>query len=493
MRFRILLLAGTGWLSAWSADPLPSSADAPLFSGRWSGDVIAPNAVAEIGFTFRPTAKGTIVGLYMPAMFLYGAELGPAEIDGATLRFRPLDIVLTREGERIVGTFGLSHLPVDLLPGGEFEPAPPKPQYPPAPDALWRASLEEETWASPVVSDGMVFIGTAAGNLHVLSAATGERSRTIKHSAPIHGAPLIAGDRAYLVDANGTLAAFATDTGALEWQTPLHATAAGQRPRPANETFNRRTPVPVLVDRMLYVGSSDGHVYALDAETGRVHWRQPVNAAVYATVGFAGDTLWVGAMDGSVIALDRASGRERQRTRLPGPVVSTPVAIGDRVIVGCRNYSLYGLGELDLKPQWRHTFWFSWIESVPAVDRGTLYIGGSDYARVSATDATTGETHWATVVHGLTWGTPVVTADTVYAGTSAQRGAILPHEGGIVALERRTGTIRWRLPLPRKTEADRAGIIGSLAHSGDRLIAATFDGEVIALPITPAPGSRGGE
>ena len=77
----------------------------------------------------------------------------------------------------------------------------------------------------------------------------------------------------------------------------------------------------------------------------------------------------------------------------------------------------------------------------------------------------------------------MVTADRVFAGTAAQADAIIPHEAGLVAIDRKTGGVPWCHPVPFAQGFDRAGFIGSSAKAGDLLIAVTYDGNVIALPL----------
>ena len=119
---------------------------------------------------------------------------------------------------------------------------------------------------------------------------------------------------------------------------------------------------------------------------------------------------------------------------------------------------------------------------MPRLVDGLIYVGGSDYRRISAIDPATGVARWVTDVRGLTWGSPVVTADTVFAGTSAQNPAAITHEGGITALDRATGAVKWRHVVPLAADADRAGYLGSLVLADGKIIGAGYDGTVIAFP-----------
>jgi outer membrane protein assembly factor BamB len=163
--------------------------------------------------------------------------------------------------------------------------------------------------------------------------------------------------------------------------------------------------------------------------------------------------------------------------------VSAPVIAGDIAVVGSRDYLLYGVSLSRAEVTWKYSYWFSWVESAPQLADGVAYLGSSDFRRVSAFDPATGKALWNADVGGIAWGTPVVTADTVYAGTHAQTPAFLHHEGGIVALNRRTGAMKWRVALTGPPGAERVGCIGSLALADDLLIAAAFDGTLAAYPL----------
>jgi outer membrane protein assembly factor BamB len=167
-----------------------------------------------------------------------------------------------------------------------------------------------------------------------------------------------------------------------------------------------------------------------------------------------------------------------------GPVVTTPVVVDGVVIAGSRDYMLYAFRLADGAPAWKYSYGFSWVESTPTVRDGLFYLGGSDWAKVSAFDPKTGRPVWATSVGGMSWGTPAVSDDTVFAGTVCQRGAIINHRGGIVALDRRTGAIKWRFEQTFPDEKyPFGGTPGSLALAGDRIVAAGFDGVLRAFTV----------
>ncbi len=478
---------------AFLASRSPVFAAPSDFEGIWTGEITAPNTRADLGLAFTPTPDGLLVSLHFPEMFLHTANFGAADIRDDTFTLAPLQLVLTRQSnDELVGTFAPARLPVRLRRGGTFSEPPASPTPPAAPAPRWQRQLGAPVWASPIVHDHTVYVAATDGRLHALRAADGELVWSWTGPHPFYGDALVTPDALYVLDARSQLVALSRADGTLLWRLDLHeidpnSTATS----PRNPTANHRTATPVLDSRgILYIGSTDQHLYAIHAESGRILWRHPTPAPIYAPVTLHGDHLVAACFDGTLFSLHRRNRRERFRTTLGGPLVSAPVIVGDRLIVGSRDTFLHGLDAATGSARWRNTHWFSWVESTPRVAEGILYIGSSDFRRVSALDPRDGRQLWSTDVLGLSWGSPVVTSDTVFAGTAGQdlSNAVIAHRGGIVALDRQTGAIRWRHETATPARAPFNGIAGSLALADDLVIAADVHGTVLALPqLTRSP------
>ena len=481
--------------AAWTQESAPAGPASPTpdpIEGRWTGTITAPQGdVAEFGLDFFRTQKGALIfRMHFPAMFTYNATIGiPVEADGQGnyAVAEAFAIRLHREGDRLTGTFGAGLLPLALKRGGKFSEKPAAPAYPPAPAPLWSYPLGAGTWAPPVVAGDVVYVGTSDGKFHAVNAADGS-SRWIwpGRGLAIDGGAVVEADQVWFLDTHFNLVALNRADGALRWSVPLHDERTAGQPAPDNPTFNHRVATPLLRDGVLYAGSNDGGVYAVSAANGNILWRHEAGAPVYSGVGVLGrDTLMFGTMDGSVVLLDRRSRRETLRVRTGGGVVTTPVVTGDKLVVGSRDFLLHGFNLTDGTVAWKFSYWFSWIESTPVLRDGLLYVGGSDYARVVALDPATGRARWVTPVHGLDWGSPLVTADRVFIGTASQNigGTLIAHQGGLVAMDRRTGQVLWQLVSPPGPRDGFGGYAGSLAQAGDKVIAAGFDGMLHAFPV----------
>ena len=369
--------------------------------------------------------------------------------------------------------------------GGRFSAERRALDPPPAPPLLWSYGLGAPTRATPVVRDDVVYVGASNGQFHAVRAADGTKLWTWAGPHPLDGAAAVAGDAVYVVDRALELVCLERASGALRWRFALHDSALAGGPAPENATFNRRVTTPLVLEGAVYAGSSDGGLYALDAVTGVKRWRWDAGTPIFSAIGHAGgDTLSFGGMDGSVVLFDRRTQRLLVRAHARGAVVTTPVVVSHRLIAGSRDYQLYAFDPADTARAWTFSYWFSWVESTPAIAGGTIYVGASDYRRVTAFDAATGRVRWATDVRGMTWGTPALGERTVYAASAAQNfpGTVIHHEGGIVALDRGTGAVKWRWASPEPPENSLGGFAGSLALDHGRLFAAGLDGNLIALP-----------
>ncbi len=485
-----LLIASLGAGPAGAAEGPPAAGGADPVKGVWLGTVEAPQGtVADIGLAFARDRQGALVfRMSFPEMFTYDADFGiPVEADGrGRYAITPaLDLDLRLTGDRLAGTFGKARLPVELKRGGTFPPKPADEILPAAPGLLWQYDMGGGTWAPPVVAGDVIYVGTSGGLFHAVKAADGAPLWTWRGANGIDAGAVVGADTVFVLDTGLNLIALDRASGSLRWLAPLRdAMAAGAAP-PSNPTFNHRAATPLLAGAVIYCGSGDGGLYAIDAKTGAKLWRHDAKAPVFSGVGLMGDdTLMFGTMDGSVVLLDRHTRTESLRLRTGGGVVTTPVAAKGTLIVGSRDYMLYGFSLPGGAPAWKFSYWFSWVESTPAIADGIAYVGASDFSRVTALDPQTGRARWSTPVHGMNWGTPLVTADSVYTGTVAQNieGTVIAHVGGIVALDRSTGKLRWRMPAAAAPKNGFGGYAGSLALAGDKVIAAGFDGRLIALP-----------
>ncbi len=94
---------------------------------------------------------------------------------------------------------------------------------------------------------------------------------------------------------------------------------------------------PTVAGKRLYIGSWDGTVYALNAETGCSYWTYKAAAAVRTAIVIEGSTGIFGDFKANVYGVDLATGKLRWKTKVDdhaqARITGSPVAWHDRVYV----------------------------------------------------------------------------------------------------------------------------------------------------------------
>ena len=88
---------------------------------------------------------------------------------------------------------------------------------------------------------------------------------------------------------------------------------------------------PAIVGDSVYFGSYDGHLYAVDTQTGEEQWRFQTGEIVISSPTVVDGRLYFGGMDGNVYALD-TQGKELWRREMGGGVSASP-AVSDGLVV----------------------------------------------------------------------------------------------------------------------------------------------------------------
>jgi outer membrane protein assembly factor BamB len=194
-----------------------------------------------------------------------------------------------------------------------------------------------------------------------------------------------------------------------------------------------------VTDNVLYVGTLEGKIVALDLTTavpsegvapvplwdpkdvveetggsllscGRVS--SPMG--IYGTPVVKDGRIYVGAYSGAVlwIATDGLSGSTTS-FETDGSIVGSVVIDGDTLFVGTTGGTLYSLS-LDLDEKWRfETKGEIW--STPVVDKGIVYLASADH-NLYALDGESGKEIWRFETKAAIMSTPLVADGRVYVG-----------------------------------------------------------------------------
>jgi outer membrane protein assembly factor BamB len=98
-----------------------------------------------------------------------------------------------------------------------------------------------------------------------------------------------------------------------------------------------------VTNGIVYVGSGDGWVYALNATTGLIEWKFLTGGAVSSSPNVANGVVYVGSGDGYLYALDATSGVLLLKTLTGGAIESSPDVANGIVYVGSDDRFVYAL------------------------------------------------------------------------------------------------------------------------------------------------------
>jgi outer membrane protein assembly factor BamB len=191
---------------------------------------------------------------------------------------------------------------------------------------------------------------------------------------------------------------------------------------------------PAVVDGTVYVGSLDGNVYGLDAESGSEEWRFATGEEVQSSPAVVDGTVYVGSLDGNVYGLDAGSGTEEWRFETGMNVFSSPAVVDGTVYVVAGD--VYGVAAGSGAEVWRFETADQML-SPPAVMGGTVYVGSHD-GHVYGLDAESGEERWRFETDGYVYSSPAVVDGTVYVGSD---------DDNVYALDAESGSEEWRFEL----------------------------------------------
>ena len=195
---------------------------------------------------------------------------------------------------------------------------------------------------------------------------------------------------------------------------------------------------PAVADGVVYAGSDDYSLYALDAETGSLLWSYQTGDVIRSTPTVADGRVFFGSNDNHIYALDAATGTEIWKYDTGEWVQHSPEVGGGKVYFGAyseRDRKVHALDAATGELVWvaEHPFPIG-AEHSPAFMGGKVYAQGAEYGQFYALDAATGEVAWQSEVGGYVESAPTVLDGVVYL-TVVNRAYAFREETGEVIWE----------------------------------------------------------
>jgi eukaryotic-like serine/threonine-protein kinase len=249
---------------------------------------------------------------------------------------------------------------------------------------------------------------------------------------------------------------------------------------------------PIVVDGLVYVGTYSGHVLAFSGlaraedlpfpqkREGEWSWDCPADGArsraIVADLVMREDALYIASSNGRVYSLDRGSGDESWRREdvpeLAQKLWKSPAVGGDAVCVSTFDGYIYALSlETGELLDWSFKSRAGFVSS-PIIHEGIIYVGAFDNS-LYAIRVGDSELLWRFAGGKWFWAAPSVSEGVVYAGCL---------DGRLYAVDAETGEELWRFET-RDAKGRRVPIVSPPVLMDSLLIVVDELGAVYVLDI----------
>ena len=330
----------------------------------------------------------------------------------------------------------------------------------------------EVGFSDPVIANGLLFFRLTRGvhqyNLFAIDQSNGVAVWRFESKAPL-SAPSVAGDTLYLESTEGILYALDAKSGREKWRYSVR-----------NEHWAVGAS-PAVVDGMIYFTGVSGNLNALDMQTRQPKWVFKAKGAVTAPTVTA-STIYVGSEKGFIYALDKTSGEEQWNFKAKAKP-NNPVIMDGSVYFRTEAGVLYALDAKTGQEKWNTKVGgrvqpVSPITSVTigtslAVHNNSIFFAGAENETdtLYAIDSSNGQQRWKFATNGPCRA-PVVTDDMVYIGCV----------GKLFAVDAQNGTMKWGVEAKTESEGKTVKVVpSSPALNNGTLFYVTDEGFVYAL------------
>ncbi|MFZ4731907.1 MAG: PQQ-binding-like beta-propeller repeat protein [Pirellulales bacterium] len=304
----------------------------------------------------------------------------------------------------------------------------------------WQRSLGKTAVdATPVIADGMIYVGDLDGTFHALALDDGAPRWTAKSENGFPSAAAVSTDPAVPVvvvgDGAGIVRAFDRRAGTVLWTHEA-----------GGEISGGPTIVPGDDGPRVLIGSQDATLVCLRLADGKEVWKHTIGDQIRCSPTVADGRVLLAGCDGKLHAIDVATGTESGAVAIDGPTGTTPAAAAGRALFGSEGGVFWAIDVAANREAWRidPTGSPQAYRSSAAVT-GDLAVVGTRGRAVEAFAIADGTRRWRQPMRGRVDASPIVVGVAGAAAAGGDTAVIAADSAGrIVALDPASGTIRWQ-------------------------------------------------
>lgn len=336
----------------------------------------------------------------------------------------------------------------------------------------WQFQTGGKVRGAPIVSGGVIYIGSHDGSFYALDETIGELKWKFDTGHPITATAAATGGSVFFTSMEGMLYSVSAKDGTEQWRYPFKEFFADE--------WDVYASSPTIVDGVIYFGDGNTRVHAVDLKTGQAKWvaelmklkpESSITIAVHTSPTVVDGSVFIGNAFGDFFALNAETGEVIWKKPHGGTIAGSAAADGVVYYTGRDTY-VRAVEAKTGSELWNwHSKAGSWMTSSPAIADGVVYTGSSDDRSAYAFDAETGKELWRTPLMGRAFSAPALTSDTLFIGSEEGQAY---GGGSVFALDRKTGEVLWEF----KTGGN---VFSSPVVDGGVVFVGSDDGSVYAL------------
>jgi outer membrane protein assembly factor BamB len=357
----------------------------------------------------------------------------------------------------------------------------------PAGSTLWTYQAGGQVWSPLTHSDGSLYYGSDDGTVTALDVVTQQPRWQFATNGRVRSAATIADQTIVFASDDGFLYAVDSENGTELWRFDLGSAGLERvlpSPNPPYD-YDYLHSSPTVSGGIVYIGSADGHLYAIDLVTGNQRWRFATEGRIRSTPAVNAGQLYFGSWDGKVYALDAASGDEIWQYDTGAVIQSSPAVDAEKIYIGSRSARLLALDRQTGTPVWTYAVeGGSWVESTPVLHDGAVYVGSSDALHLLSLDAASGDIRWQFFTGGWSWSSPVVAGENVYVGSVSAFPYYVDGidlQGGFYSVSAESGTEVWQTATSSIEGYLTGGVVAAARVVDGVVYVASLDGLITAI------------
>src|SRR5215469_8033322 len=187
-----------------------------------------------------------------------------------------------------------------------------------------------------------------------------------------------------------------------------------------------------IVEGMVYVGSFDGNLYALDLADGSEKWKFHTELGFKAAPAVRDGTIYIGDVDGKFYAIDARKGKEIWTVASGAEINAGANFYRDKILFTSQDGGFYCVSPAQGELVWKYTI-DNMIQCSPTVVENRGFLAGCD-GKLHIVDLDKGEAVATVEISDPTLSTPAAKDDLVYFGTQG---------GRFLAIDWRQAKVAW--------------------------------------------------